>query len=781
MKNNIEILAPAGDIDSFKCAINNGANAIYLGMSKFNARAKSQSFNEENIKEYVDLAHLFSVKVYLTINTLIKDEEISDFLKLVEAGIKANIDAFIIQDFGMAKLLKECFPNIVLHGSTQMGIHNYYGAKLCQDIGFKRIVLSRETTLDDIKEIKEKTNLEIEYFVQGALCVAFSGNCYFSSILHQNSGNRGRCLQLCRLQYKAEINNKFKEENYLLSPSDLCLIKNLKKLIECGVTSFKIEGRMKRPAYVAQCVKSYKLALENIDKNFNINKEISKLYKVFNRGNFNEKAYLNFDEQINEKIVNKIINKTNQNHKGIFIGKGKIINQKNKFKDLNKYEITTSHNLKTNDGIKLFFNEKEIASFGVGSIKQIKNNTYEVLTKSEIERKYFDKQFDVNLTLDKEFEDKLTKFDRKIKIKCQIQANIEKNLKITLIYNDFKYTEISDYICPKSQKIETTKEEIITQISKTNDTFFEIKDFDLQLENVFIPKSVLNNLRRNALENFKEIIIKNNSQNNVRIDYEKIKNYETLLTENFNKTNNFNIIITDKIIQEKIDKNYIIIYSPKVYNLENINTFFIESKKTNKDNSYGLNLPIILNFKDKKILCNIIDNIEKDLYLYVNNYYGLYFSNNFKIITSPMLNVLNNFSINHLKENGATYISYSIELNKENIKNKDAFIYSYGYFPLMTFCHCPYITLKENEYTNCQKCLYEPNLKYKLNNSTYSIERYKLFNCYFELLNDKCINILSLHTNPKIIDIRHSDKNTNINKIDGLTSNYTGLFYQDIK
>ena len=142
---------------------------------------------------------------------------------------------------------------------------------------------------------------------------------------------------------------------------------------------------------------------------------------------------------------------------------------------------------------------------------------------------------------------------------------------------------------------------------------------------------------------------------------------------------------------------------------------------------------------------------------------------------------MNVFSINHLIENGANYISYSIEINGNNIKNKNTFIYSYGYFPLMTFCHCPYITLKENEYTNCKNCLYESNLKYKLNNSSYSIERYKLFNCYFELLNDKCINILSLHSNPKIIDIRFNNENIFINKIDNLTSNYTGLFYQDIK
>ena len=173
----MELLSPAGDINSFYTAIYNGADAVYLGLKSFNARIKADNFTVDNIEKIVEFAHIYNVKVYVTINILIKDVEINEFLDTVRACVNANVDAYIIQDFGMANLLLEKFDNIVLHASTQMGIHNLSGAKALEEIGFKRVVLARETKLEDIKLIKQNTNLEIEYFAQGALCVAFSGNC----------------------------------------------------------------------------------------------------------------------------------------------------------------------------------------------------------------------------------------------------------------------------------------------------------------------------------------------------------------------------------------------------------------------------------------------------------------------------------------------------------------------------------------------------------------------------------------------------------------------------
>ena len=219
--NKMELLAPAGNFESLYAAINAGCDAVYLGLDDFNARIKAENFNTTNIYDVVRYAHLRDVKVYVTVNIIIKDEEYSSLLRMIKETIKANVDAYIIQDLGVASFLKSHFPNICLHASTQMGIHNVQGAQVAKELGFTRIVLSRETKLEDIKEIKEKTNLEIEYFIQGALCVSFSGNCYLSSFKTLNSGNRGRCQQLCRLKYQAFNGDTFINSGYLISPRDL--------------------------------------------------------------------------------------------------------------------------------------------------------------------------------------------------------------------------------------------------------------------------------------------------------------------------------------------------------------------------------------------------------------------------------------------------------------------------------------------------------------------------------------------------------------------------------
>ena len=206
---NLEVLSPAGNLECFNAALNNGADAIYLGLSSFNARMKADNFNTENIFEVTKKAHLFGVKIYAVINTLITNDDFDELYSLVSVLTKAGVDAFIVQDLGVAYFLRENFKGIVLHASTQMGVHNLEGAKVLEKLGFSRVVLSRETKLSDIKAIKENTHLEIEYFVQGALCVAFSGNCYLSAIENNASGNEGKCLQLCRLPYTL-LKNKVK-------------------------------------------------------------------------------------------------------------------------------------------------------------------------------------------------------------------------------------------------------------------------------------------------------------------------------------------------------------------------------------------------------------------------------------------------------------------------------------------------------------------------------------------------------------------------------------------
>ena len=237
----VEILAPAGNLKNLITAVNSGANAVYLGLSNFSARKSSQNFTYDELKYAINYAKTYGVKVYIAVNTLIKDSEINEFIEAVGIAYSYGADAFILQDIFLGKLLKEYYPDICLHLSTQAGVCNEYGAKMAVEYGFSRAILARETKLSDIKKIS--SIIETEVFIQGALCSSFSGHCYFSSFIGGLSGNRGHCKQPCRKKYTLEGNDNF--NGYLLSLSDLCVGKDIKTLIDLGVSSFKIEGRMR--------------------------------------------------------------------------------------------------------------------------------------------------------------------------------------------------------------------------------------------------------------------------------------------------------------------------------------------------------------------------------------------------------------------------------------------------------------------------------------------------------------------------------------------------------
>ena len=303
-----EILAPAGDLISLKAAIASGADAVYLGLSAFNARIKAENFTADNIAEITRYCHLFGVKVYVAVNISVKESEIPEVEKLISACSDAKVDAFIVSDLAVLDIAKKLAPSVRLHASTQFGICNAEGAKFAESVGFSRVVLSREATLEEIRRIREETSLEIEYFVHGALCVAFSGKCLMSSFINGGSGNRGRCLQPCRLQYTEKYTGK---TGYLLSTSDLCLIDKLKELADAGVSSFKIEGRLRRPEYVYKTVSTYKKVIDSgfiVDEN-----DIKILQSAYNRGNFTQ-GY-SFDD------TDKILSTTTQGNIGVSAGR----------------------------------------------------------------------------------------------------------------------------------------------------------------------------------------------------------------------------------------------------------------------------------------------------------------------------------------------------------------------------------------------------------------------------------------------------------------------------
>ncbi|MDE6060059.1 MAG: U32 family peptidase [Clostridia bacterium] len=415
----LELLAPVGDMQCFDAAISCGADAVYLGLSDFNARRKAENFTTDSLRSYVKKAHFYGVKVYITVNTLVKDCEISSLISMVRAAVEARADAFIVQDLGVATLLKQAFPNIVLHASTQLGVHNLYGALQAEKLGFTRVVLSREAKLADIKEIRQNTKLEIEYFVQGALCVAFSGNCYLSAAERGASGNRGLCRQLCRLPYTAKIDG-YTKSGYMLSARDLCLADSLRELTEAGVTSFKIEGRMRREGYVARAVSVYRGLLDSIGSGARLTKEDREgLQLAYSRGDsYLERAYL---DNGTPSVIDSVYN----NHTGLLVGEVKEVKP---FKsDLYKITLYSNRPLSAGDGLKFFDKEnKEVASVGLGDIKPFGKDTYSFVTKSRLQAGWKARLISSEIQ-----EKELLKSTRFVPIELEIEAEVGKPLSIS--------------------------------------------------------------------------------------------------------------------------------------------------------------------------------------------------------------------------------------------------------------------------------------------------------------------------------------------------------------
>ena len=344
---NTELLAPVGSFDALKAAVQNGANAVYLGGKEFSARASANNFDRDELKEAVRYAHIRGVQVFVTANTLRKQNEIEEFLEYIKYLYDIDVDAIILQDIGMARLVKELLPDFEIHASTQMVAHSLEDVLYLQNIGFDRVVLARELNIQEIEHICKNSNVDIEVFVHGALCVCYSGQCLMSSMLGNRSGNRGRCAQPCRQKYElidiysGEVINT--DGEYLLSPKDLNSIQDIDKVIEAGVHSLKIEGRMKRPEYVATVIGSYRKTIDEYmeTKKINVSDEtMNNLYTIFNR-KFT-KGYLFGD------VGEDIMNSNRPNNLGLYIGKVVDYNRKAK-----RLKIKLENTLKKGDGISI--------------------------------------------------------------------------------------------------------------------------------------------------------------------------------------------------------------------------------------------------------------------------------------------------------------------------------------------------------------------------------------------------------------------------------------------
>ena len=510
----IELLAPAGDEEALKAAIMAGANAVYMGGSRFGARAFAGNFEDDKLIDAVDYAHQMGVKIYITANTIIKDEEIGDFLNYIDFLYEIGVDAVILQDLGMIDIISKRIPDLELHASTQMTASTAQDVLFLKELGVSRVVLSRELSYDEISAIKTETNIEVEAFVHGALCVSYSGKCLFSSMNGMRSGNRGMCAQPCREPYKATVENKpLLDKEYVFSTKDLNTLDILEYLIDAGIDSLKIEGRMKRSEYVFAVTSAYRQAIDNVImkhepsiSSLDMNYSAVELDKVFNR-DFT-KGYIGQDK--GSKIMNHKFQK--------YVGKpvAKVIEYDRKSKRLILELLDT---LTKGDGL----NTGEF----VGRILK-KDAIVKSADKGEIiaidSIKKFEPGFIVYKTFDKIFMDDISsRMSRVKKIPIKAFVEIRNNKYPTLILSDYKGNtgkyKLEEYTTTALNK-PTTRESIIDQIQKMGDTPFFVDSIEVSIdENIFIPIKTLNLLRREAVS----LLIESQSNSNKRVIESKIE------------------------------------------------------------------------------------------------------------------------------------------------------------------------------------------------------------------------------------------------------------------
>lgn len=502
----VELLSPAGDFECLKAALNNGADAVYFGGTSFSARKFATNFTFDEIKEAVKYAHLRFKKVYITINTLLDDDELDEAMDLVSKYYEINVDGLIIQDLGLYYRIKEKYPDFDLHASTQMHIHNLSGVKTAKKLGFKRVIIARESSLENIKEFC-KEDIEIECFVHGAICVSYSGQCLMSSFIKGRSANRGECAQMCRMKYQfVDDNNRTlsSKYEYLLSPKDMMLIKEIPSLIEAGVSSFKIEGRLKSAAYVGFVTKLYRDAIDSYYNNqtFSINQSTMDNLKVlFNRGY--SSSYLIGNNK-------DLFNNERPNNMGIEIGN--VIN----YKDKNVY-IKLKKDLKLHDSIRII-NDKEDSGTEIFEM-YVNNKRVEKGIKGDIinfrYKTFVDKGDIVLKTQDNSLEKEILNYDLlKNPINLSFTFNVGKPISITCSFNDLLFEYNNDFKPEKAIKSPLTKDNIIKQFNKTDTHPYKVSNVEVNIDDCFIDLKKLNEIRRDFFDKLDEFILNKFQRNN---------------------------------------------------------------------------------------------------------------------------------------------------------------------------------------------------------------------------------------------------------------------------
>jgi len=770
----VELLSPVGDFECLKAAVQNGANCVYFGATSFSARASASNFNLENLAKAIEYAKLRGVRTNLTLNTLIKDEEFEDAYNLVKKAYEFGIDAIIVQDLGLGLKLIKDFPDLAIHASTQMSVHNLQGVLQLQELGFKRVVLARELSAQEIEYICKNSNVEIECFIHGALCICYSGQCLFSSMIGGRSGNRGKCAQPCRLPYSL-VNKEGKklDNGYIISPKDLCGLDFIPFLIDAGVTSFKIEGRMKTPEYVAIVTKIYRkyidLALSG--NKFVIHENDKKdLLQVFNRG-------LSSSGHLEKDANTSLVYKEKPNNMGLPLG---IVQGYNK----NKGYITLKlkENIQVGDTISL---EHENGTYTISELMKDNTSKLENIDIGKLGQTVIIGRMKGNINLG----DKIFKMSSKElnlsalesmkhenkKIPLVAKVTIKKNLPISIrvksssdleLYRDLDLTFYLNELPIEAINKPLESSTVIEKINKTGNTIFEFSKITVELDkNVFIPKlSLLNELRRNILEMVEDYATKKIARkpSNKTVS---ISNGSTTKKENPKISVLLNILNQDFDYSklENIDNLYIPLkyFSNKTYsnildllsNKFNLYIYLPTIIKANYRNIFYNNIEkAIDSYKIKGFVLSNISNfvLIKDL---IEKY------NNLQLVANYTFNIYNNFTIKELKKLGISKYNVSPELDKNSILSlgndckKELIVY--GKIPVINTNYC--MLGKTN------KCYPKCDAKCTNSDEIYYLE--DRMNMNFEILPDNIQTVTTVY-NSKTFSILPNDFNLDFARID---------------
>ena len=789
----IDLLSPVGDFDCLKAAVQNGANSVYFGANLFSARAFASNFDLDELKNAIQYARIRGVKTNLTLNTLIKNDEFEDAFNLAKKAYEFGIDAIIVQDLGLAKMLIKSFPDLAIHASTQMSVHNLQGVLELQELGFKRVVLSRELSIGEIEYICRNSNVEIECFIHGALCISYSGQCLFSSMIGGRSGNRGKCAQPCRLPYKLLENNSVIDSGYLLSTRDICGLDFIPDMINAGVTCLKIEGRMKKPEYVATVTRIYRkyIDLAESSEPYVVDDADRKiLMQAFNRGSF---SCGHLSNEPNKKLVFK----DKSDNMGLFLGKVEKYNS-------NKGYITVKLNepIEVGDTVAL---ERESGTYNVSevmvsnkNIKGTKVGQTVTIGRMKGNIKLGDKIFKMSSKSQNSIANDSLRFEnRKVALNCEVTVKENQPLEINItsandldIYKNLNITSTLDVLPVEAKNRPISKDDIIAQINKTNSTPFNFANINVNLDdNLFLPKvSSLNELRRTALENVENFAISNiqrisdginynacnensknannsNSSNNPNNDENKISVLLNILNEKYDYSSLEGIDIVYIPLKYFVNKKYsniletlskkfeLYIYLPTIIkaNYRNLLSLNIE----NAIKSYNIKGFVLSNISNLLLLDNVLENCSLN-------------KNNFNFIANYTFNIFNNHSVKELKELGFNRFTISPELNKETIldltsSNTEVLaseLIVYGKTPLMNMNYC--LLGKAN------KCY--PNCDAKCNscNKYYLKDRLGL---NFEIIPDNIQTVTTIY-NSKTTSIESTDfVSTNVFRIDVIDEN----------